>query len=290
MKKNGFAPVLILVLAVMIVVIGYFFFYKTPIKNQQESLTTVNEPYKSIFLGVSKIFSDNLDPKIQISYSANGKLYWPISNGAVATIGSSPGIQIGSLCGNLGDENSLFASKMDKSLTKLGEYFSANNFKKVIVNPYFSTTPFSKSDLGSVIGYQSDNQGLMCTLVFGSSCGGKDVEGQFFRSGSLNCNTAENVNKSISSQLDYLLAFGTSGNALDMVDNYGNYYYFFSNSLIGPGAGIYATKSPAGWIKISETQDYLRCDLANEYKVPHQLKSAEKCYDPILQKNIDNPN
>jgi hypothetical protein len=313
MKKNknsliqsGFSPLLIILIIALVAVVGYFAYknYSAKLQTQTQmsenltsqtpdSLAAVSEPYKSLFSNTSKIFVENLDPKVQISYLSDGKLYWPVSNGALATVFLSPEIQIQSSCNGSSDESdSTFNAKMDSTLTKLDSYFLANGFKKISISGS-SGTSFSQSNLGSVIGYQNNSQGLMCDLIFSKACGSDDpntgINGPFFKSGYLSCNTGANFTLATTSELDYLLALGTPGNALDVIDTYGDYYNFNVNGLIGPGAGIIAEKT-THWINIYSGDDIMSCDTANKYKVPHQLKGADKCYDSTSQKTVVNTN
>jgi len=292
MKKKRFLPILALIVVLFIAAVGYLYY---------KILTD-----KSTFTVVSKIFSDHLDPNVQVSYEANGKLYWPVLNNAFATVNPSQELQIKSLCddGFSQEEYSLFDKKMDTTLMYLDNYFLVNNFKKVS-SPVYSTKPFSQNsyglgNAGIIIAYQHEKQDLLCVIVFSGACStGKitikkgdliSTKTSLFRTGTVSCNSITNAQQTVEKQLDYLLAFGGPGLAVNIDDTYGNYYNFTLQDPLGGGWQIIAQKTSFGWKRITQNGLRLSCNQANLYKVPHQLKGAEQCFDSITQKEVNNPN
>jgi len=256
---------------------------------------SIEEPYKTIFNDVSKIFIQNLDSKLNNSHSSKGTLYWPINNGALATITNSFVLDMKSNCDDSTtdgkkafDNYKTYTKNMDNTIKALDNYLISNNFQKVS-NKAFSTKPFSEQGLGSILGYKNDELNVICTLIEMNSCGKINDDELMNYRGYFTCNTVNNFNTQVANQQSYLETFGSPAETMDITGQYGNFYNFNMGSPIGPGAYIIARKNGVKWEKIYEGQDYINCDLAKKYNIPHQLNGAEECYDSISKKTIENP-
>lgn len=122
-----------------------------------------------------------------------------------------------------------------------------------------------------------------------------DMTSTYYRRGMFTCDSITDITSLTTPQLDYLIVFGVPGDTVDIVSQYGNFYYFAVSNLIrggleGVNTYIFAERSATGWTKIYDGQERIGCDVVEKYKVPHQLQGADKCYDTFSQQSINNPN
>lgn len=292
-KKNGFVLILVLLL-IAIFSVGAYFAVKSIFPEIYSRFSTKSDvllegadiSFKNLFQDIANTFSKNFDPsKTSLSYSQDGELYWPTEDGFLITVDSSSKLNIKNTC-EVEIARSDFAQRANSFIDALNKDFNKSDFYR------FSSTALTSTDepMWKVSGYKNAKTGQFCLVMFDFMCGGNSDE-PMHQDGSIVCNSGVNFEKAKSEQFKMLQGLGLKKSVVRVAGNYGQYYRLFSSWIFGPGFALVAKKTDDDWTKLAEGQDYIKCEIANKYQIPHQLGDiVEKCYDPNSGVLVPNAN
>jgi len=284
-KKNGFVPLVIILIIAILGAIGYFGSDLFRVKNVTKLITpdskiSPENLIKEIHLETSeKVLEQSLLDKklIEMSKNNEGTFYWPIPNSYVIKVSSSPQFVLKQYCSGEAYPNEF--NNVAPILVK--------DIEKILQNYKFEQYEHREYD-AETINYLNTQSGLKCQIQT-VGCGGMDSE-HMYQYLNVVCNSNDVYETNYTSQITALVDMEVKEGFLEQLSNYGDYYLFNYRFPFGGSNNLVAKKSGEHYSELIAGQEYFDCEILNKYKIPHQLGSpVDKCYDSN-NSLIDNSN
>ena len=280
-NKNGFAPLVIILIIAILGVVGYFVY--------KNFVPTSGNFTKSLDI-LSKISSEISNTKgldshdLIISKTNDGDLFRTSPDGYLIDVGSSPQVSASYKCytENVDSTEDSFTKVAPDLISRINDLLLANSFKAIGKGLDLKALDFGEYD------YVNSVSGLYCQLAVDVGCSGSSQDAYHMLH--IVCNNDSAYDQSYTSQIQELKDLGVKGATLNQVSNFGSFYVLDACPGVGACVNSLVQKTNKKWTMIDAGDGGFSCEKINKYKDPHQLKGAEQCYDSVSQKNIDNPN